>query len=361
MQKILAIGVSLFLLTTMGLAFAEEEPDETFVFWILYPDKKVKTTVETFYIEINVPSATQPIIINQHEFETIEEFIHRAEIIVQELLIPPEPEMTEQQIIDEKIQIQVEEARKEIEDKRAEEFEKAIRCLQEGTNKPLFGTFGNAMFQTEMELIVLAKMEYFRHLPDDNKVRELLLRTEACIKYAESYLNNYVEYTGKYEGQKSAEQKELELRSMITFNTPETNPVTQRDLDKEAQRAWDKPRPYNNPYIIKEEIEEREIVYKLSQFNPVTQKVDIFPIRDLAEYYLQEILTLESAERILCEKAYNQTHDGTTSMNWWPAMLIDGLCDKHIPELEEIRGDYKREQWKGQTKANCPDCKQFEE
>jgi len=361
MKKLLAITVLSVILIGSIQAFGQEEPDETFVFWILYPDKKVKTTVETFYIEINVPSATQPIIINQHEFETIEEFIHRAEIIVQDLMVPPPEPMTEQEIIDEKVKTQAEEARKEVEDKRAERFEEAIRCLQDGTQKPLFGSFGNAMFQTEMELVVLAKMEYFRHLPDDNKVRELLLKTEACNKFKASYLNQYKEYIGKYEGQKSAEQKELELRGMVEFDSPRTNPVTQRDLDKEAQIAWDLKRPYNNPYIIKEEVEEREIVYKLSQFNPVTQKVDIFPIRDLAEYYLQEIFTLENAERQLCEDAYTQTHNGTTSMHWWPIMLIDGVCDEHVPELEEIRGDYVREQWSGQTKANCPDCKQFKE
>jgi len=358
-MKFATIVVLAILTVAIIPAFAQTEPDESFSFWTLYPDKIRKTTVETYYIEINVP-ARDPIVINQHEGETIQEFIHRAEIIVADLQIPIPPAMTEQELIDEKIKIIVAEKRKEVDDKRAKDFEDAIRCLQEGTNEPLFGSFGNAMFQERMELIVLAKMEYFRHLPDDNKVRQLLLETEACDKFRASYLNNYREYTGKYEGEKLAKQ-ELELRSLDPFDSPLTVEITQRALDKEAQKAFDLKRQYTNPYIIKEEEEEREIVFKLSQFNPVTQKVDIFPIRDLAEYWLQEVLTLANAEKVLCEQAYELTWNGTTSKNWWNDILINGFCDTHIPELEEVRGDYVREQWKGHTKQNCPDCPQCKE
>ena len=117
-----------------------------------------------------------------------------------------------------------------------ERFKEALFCK--------YGEGAESVFQAKMEVIRLKEMEYFKHLPGNYQTRALILATEACDAFQGSYLYRYAEYAGMFEGQKT----DIVPFVLDETDSPHTDPVTQRDLDKAAQRAADLPKKYNDPY-----------------------------------------------------------------------------------------------------------------
>jgi len=117
-----------------------------------------------------------------------------------------------------------------IDEERAEQerlFFEAIICN--------YGVGAESVFQAEKEVIVLKDMEYFKHLPTSYRVRALILATEACDAFEGSYLKDYPQYRDIAEDQKT----DIVPFVLDETDSPLTDPVTQRDLDDETQRAMD--------------------------------------------------------------------------------------------------------------------------
>lgn len=131
------------------------------------------------------------------------------------------------------------EMRERIEAKQAELdnlYEEAILCK--------YGEGGSSVFQAKMEVIVLKEMEYFKHLPTSYQEKRLILATEACDVFKESYLHEYPIYEDFAEAQKT----DIEPFVLDETDSPLTDPVTQRDLDEAEQVAKDLPKTYSDPY-----------------------------------------------------------------------------------------------------------------
>jgi len=144
----------------------------------------------------------------------------------QKMITFEEPEM-ETQITEPVISPEIQ---AKLDEKRAEQerlFKAAIICR--------YGEGAESVFQAEKEVIVLKEMEYFKHLPTSYQVRALILATEACDAFQESYLYRYPEYAGMFEGQKT----DILPYTLDESDSPLTDPVTQRDLDAEVKRAKD--------------------------------------------------------------------------------------------------------------------------
>jgi len=144
--------------------------------------------------------------------------------IYEKMITFEEPEM-ETQLTESGISPEVQ---AKLDKKRSEQerlFKAAIICN--------YGKGAESVFQAEMDVIVLKDMEYFKHLPTSYRVRNLILATEACDAFQESYLYRYPEYAGMFEGQKT----DIQPFTLDETDSPLTDPVTQRDLDNAIEKA----------------------------------------------------------------------------------------------------------------------------
>jgi len=355
-MKSITLPILALLVLGTGLAYAQanhEKADLTNCFFTLWPDKKVETCNWTWFFDIPLELEKTQKIVPMLD-ESYDDFqIRLNDIITALTTVAPEP--TEEEIFQAKIKKQVDEKREEIKTEREKRYEDAIRCTQPNSDETLYGTQGNSVFQEEKEDIILQKMIYFKHLPTDYQDKKLLIDTVACDTFGQSYLSQSREYYGMFVG----ERDKYVPKSYDDYDTPHTDPVTQRDLDKAAQRALDTPRGYNNPYLEPDTDKMTFAPGKECQFNPITQKVDLCPGKAIAEYEAQEIRTFATATKVLCDMYYEETEDGRTSKIWWPNILVDGTCNDHIEGLEQALEGYEQVKWKGQTATNCPDCKRF--
>jgi len=360
MWKIVLPIIAILVIGT-SLAFAEEDPDEVNVFWTFFEDRKVKTTNETWYVEIAVAEG-EKVIIKQFGSETPEEFFLRISDILRILTPAPVVEPTEGEKAHEEVMKIIEEKIAEISEERKKLDELKIMCK--------YGQDGFKVIQKNIDFESL----------------ERLIQNVGSKEYAKMTLNkayetcramtNYKVDLRQWEDYPAVdERKEIFLSTLSVYDT----------LNRADSEIWNKRTltPHDLIEAVKD-AEERQCSVKgkqqglcvkefsgvnpggytfdkVCQFNPITQRVDLCPKQALADYHEQEIKTFGTAMTILCEQAYKKTWHGTTSKNWWPDLLIDGTCDTLIDELVETRGDYVREDWKGQTKDNCPDCQRFKE
>jgi len=142
----------------------------------------------------------------------------------QKMITFEEPEM-ETQITEPTVTPEIQ---AKLDEKRSEQgrlFEAAIICK--------YGEGAESVFQAKMDVIRLKEIEYFKHLPISYKLRALILATEACDAFQGSYLYRYPEYVD------IAEAQSTDIKPFVLDETdsPLTNPITQRDLDNEIEKA----------------------------------------------------------------------------------------------------------------------------
>lgn len=356
-MKLLILMIPLLLMAVPAFA---EEPDEVFSFWTILSDKKMKTTVETWYIQINIKDS-EPIIIKQGKGETTEEFIERAEKMIEIIsLIQPIAEPSEEEVRQAEIMKIVEAARKELTDE-----DKRLDKLKE------FCSYGQDGFKVTQQVIEFESLKALIQRYGETDVKELRLNQafETCRA-----MQNYKVDLKQWEHYPGVDEVTEMYKSTRTvydaLGRADSEIWNQRHLDEHdfIQALEDAEETQCSTEGKQRGLCVREFTGlnrgsqpegKLCQFNPTTQAIDLCPIKALAEYDAQKIKTYDTATTVLCDMAYKETWKGTTSKTWWPNILVDGTCDKFIPELVETRGDYVREQWKGQTEENCPDCTRF--
>lgn len=214
------------------------------------------------------------------------------------------------------IKAKLEEERTELEEK----FKKALFCK--------YGEGGSSVFQAKREVIILHQMDYFKQLPVNYQELRLILATEECQVFQESYLYKYAEY----EDIALAQSTDIKPFVLDESDSPYTDPVTQRDLDDAAQRAADMPKKYNDPY--KELSGENRGGYstgKECQLRPVEPGITsnvMCPLQEL-QSYLTTTLTVEQ--------------------NW--TVIQQLVCDTYMGQYESIVNRIRE----GDSSAVLPD------
>jgi len=133
--------------------------------------------------------------------------------------IEPEPEPSK---ITPEIQARLDEKIAE----REKIVEEALRCV--------LGIEGSSLFTEYRELLVLEKMIYFKSLPLGGQEKQIILWTEECRTWSESYLSDYRQYQDIFKDQQrtSAYSKVLD-----ETDSPFTDPLTPKDFAKEIEEA----------------------------------------------------------------------------------------------------------------------------
>jgi len=152
----------------------------------------------------------------------------------EEILDPiPEPTRAEELGISEESMARLDEKRAE-DEKIAEE---ALRCV--------LGIEGSSIFTEYRELQVLKHMIYFKQLPISYQERQIILWTEECRVWNESYISKSPEYRDKYlaERDNPAYSKVLDDSDSLA-----TDPLTKQDFLDEIADAENLPKPYIDPY-----------------------------------------------------------------------------------------------------------------
>lgn len=141
-----------------------------------------------------------------------------------EKILEPEPEPTkaEELGISEETMARLDEKRAEIE----KIAEKALTCV--------LGIEGSSIFTEYRELQVLKHMIYFKQLPLLYQERQIILWTEECRAWSESYLGQYRQYQDIFKDQQrtAAYSKVLD-----ETDSPFTDPLTPKDFAKEIEEA----------------------------------------------------------------------------------------------------------------------------
>ena len=246
---------------------------------------------------------------------------------IYENLISPAPEEPEEEtitVITPEIQARLDAKRAELEVR----FKEALFCK--------YGEGSESVFQAKMEVIRLKEMEYFKHLPSSYQARALILATEACDAFQGSYLYRYAEYEGMFEGQKT----DIVPFVLDESDSPYTDPVTQRDLDKAAQQAADLPRPYMDPYggcVPQDEDDKR-----CEQRGGYTEGKDC-QLRPVEPGVLSDVMCpLQELQTYL-------TTAVTANENW--TVIKQLVCDTYIPQYESIVNRIRE----GDADAQLPD------
>ena len=129
---------------------------------------------------------------------------------------PEEPKFTpEQQArIDEKIA------------EREAMAKEALTCV--------LGIEGSSIFTEYRERLVLKQMIYFKHLPPSYQDRQIVLWTEECRAWSESYLSNYRQYLDIFK-----DQQRTPAYSKVLDETDSraTDPLTEQDFIDEIEDA----------------------------------------------------------------------------------------------------------------------------
>jgi len=116
-----------------------------------------------------------------------------------------------------------------IEEKTAERekvIEKALRCV--------LGIEGSSLFTEYRELAVLKQMVYFKSLPLSYQERQLILWTEECRTWSESYLSNFRQYDDIFKDQ---QRNPAYSKVLDETDSPSTDPLTEEDFAEEIADA----------------------------------------------------------------------------------------------------------------------------
>jgi len=116
-----------------------------------------------------------------------------------------------------------------IEEKTAERekiIEEALRCV--------LGIEGSSLFTEYRELAVLKQMIYFKSLPLSYQERQLILWTEECRTWSESYLSNFRQYDDIFKDQ---QRTPAYSKVLDESDSPSTDPLTEEDFAEEIEDA----------------------------------------------------------------------------------------------------------------------------
>jgi len=134
----------------------------------------------------------------------------------------PEPTKAEELGISEESMARLDEKRAQSE-KAAEE---ALRCV--------LGIEGSSIFTEYRELLVLKQMIHFKQLPLLYQERQIILWTEECRAWSESYLSNYRQYLDIFKDQ---QRNPPYSKVLDETDSPATDPLTEKDFLKEIEEA----------------------------------------------------------------------------------------------------------------------------
>jgi len=362
-MKRITLPILALLVLGTGFAYAQanhEKADLTNCFFTLWPDKKVETCNWTWFFETRI-DLDEVVTIEPFLDESYDDFQLRLAERIAVITATPPPEPTEDEKRQAEIMKIVEAARKEVSDEEKRLSELKILC-----------GYGEDGWKVIQKSEVFDSIERLFQKVGSKEYKKLKLNQafETCrgMNNYKADLRQWEDYPAvdepksKYETDATVYQVLNTVADKETWNTRnlqehdfikalETALETQCSV-KGKQRGLCITDPtgklYTHPAPTKD-----------CQFNPITQRIDLCPEQALEDYNNQEIRDYSTATKILCEAAYKETWRGTTTKTWWPDLLVDGTCDLHVAELVEKRGDYVREQWKGQTVQNCPDCARF--
>jgi len=345
---------------TSAFAF-HSAADNTYCFFTIFPDKRVETCNWEWIFDKPI-DIEKPTTIHQGEDESYSDFMLRLFDLVETLTPGFVPEEKEP-LVPDPVMEQIEKAREEVAEKEKLLDELKVFCG--------YGQDGFKAFQHQIQFESLERLFYDIHKWEYAK-KELNKAYETCraMKNYKDRLVQWEDYPGIDEAKEIYKSTTTIHDAFGSFGATIWNNRELTDHERlqsieEAeefqcsivgkQRGLCVPTDFVDTSIPKHKFD------KACQFNPVTQRVDLCPQASLALYNAQAIKDLEDAKSKLCNDTYKKTSYGLSSKDGWAWALVDGTCDKYVDGLEVARGDYSREQWKGQTVNNCPDCKQFKE
>jgi len=105
-------------------------------------------------------------------------------------------------------------------------IEDALRCV--------LGIEGSSIFTEYRELAVLEQMIYFKQLPESYQERQLILWTEECDTWNESYLSNFRQYDDIFRDQ---QRNPAYSKVLDESDSPSTDPLTEEDFADEIADA----------------------------------------------------------------------------------------------------------------------------
>jgi len=141
----------------------------------------------------------------------------------EKILAPaPEPTKAEELGISEETMARLDEKRAEIE----KIAEKALTCV--------LGIEGSSIFTEYRELQVLKQMIYFKQLPLLYQERQIILWTEECRVWSESYLGQYRQYIDIF---KDEQRTPAYSKVLDESDSPFTDPLTEEDFLDEIEDA----------------------------------------------------------------------------------------------------------------------------
>ena len=265
-----------------------------------------------FHYDNIIEMPDQFVVTHQKSSGGVEKQIVVVKQIWENMIVPlPEPEIEQViTVIPPEIQAKLDAKRTELEEK----FKEALFCT--------YGIGGSSVFQAEREVIILKQMEYFKHLPTSYQHTRLILATEECEVFRGSYLYKYPQYEDI-----AADIAKYHKEPFVLDETdsPHTDPVTQRDLDKAAQQAADLPKPYRDPYggCIPHDEDDKRCEQRggytagaQCQLRPVEPGItsDVMcPLQELQSYLTTTV---------------------TVEQNW--TIVKQLVCDTYLPQYESI-------------------------
>ena len=231
--------------------------------------------------------------------------------------IEPEPEESK---VTPEIQARIDEKIAE----REKVVEEALRCV--------LGIEGSSIFTEYRELLVLEKMIYFKSLPVAYQEKQIILWTEECRVWNESYLGNFRQYQDIFKDQQRnpAYSKVLDDSDSLA-----TDPLTEQDFADEIEDAEN--------FMCSVEGKQRGLCIKEFEgvnrggytegaecaIRPGTLTETMCPLKDYNALISSAISAEENyteIEKLVCEKYLNQYQalvdrikagDGTAKLPHW--------------------------------------------
>jgi len=236
MKKVLFPIVTFFIvLIGVSYAYADEfkmplDPDNLVDHWVDVVFKEadnggmdiIVVHTSTFHYDniVEVPDSITVLTVDNND-SIIGSIVVTLKESAEEILDPePEPTKAEELGISEETMARLDEKRAELE-KIAEE---ALTCI--------LGIEGSSIFTEYRELQVLKHMIYFKQLPISYQERQIILWTEECRVWNESYISKSPEYRDKYlaERDNPAYSKVLDESDSLA-----TDPLTEQDFLDEIE------------------------------------------------------------------------------------------------------------------------------
>ena len=185
--------------------------------------------------------------------------------------------------------------------------EKALTCI--------LGIEGSSIFTEYRERLVLEKMVYFKSLPLMAQERQIVLWTEECRTWNESYISKSPEYRDKY----IAERDNPPYSKVLDeTDSPFTDPLTEKDFAQEIEDA--------ERFMCSQEGKQRGLCIKEfeginrggytggaeCQVRPAEPGAEIITMCPLFDYntHISSAISAEEnytvIEKLVCEKYMNQ-------------------------------------------------------